>query len=68
MDTDDNDDPERSYRRGYTHGAFDVIPALSPSRLLKNSFPPQFDSVLDSVGFCCVHGFDLAQRTFSAAC
>jgi uncharacterized protein len=38
------------------------------SRLLKNSFSPQFDSVLDSVGFHYVHGFDLTQRTFSAAC
>jgi NAD(P)H dehydrogenase (quinone) len=25
---------------------------------LKNSFLPQFDSVSDSVGFHCVHGFD----------
>ena len=23
--SEDNDDPERSYRRGYTHGAWDVI-------------------------------------------
>jgi hypothetical protein len=30
MDTDDNDDPEPSYRRGSTHGAWDVIRALSP--------------------------------------
>jgi hypothetical protein len=39
----------------------------SSNRLLKNSFPPQFDSVLDSVGFHCVYGFGPAQRTFSAA-
>jgi hypothetical protein len=32
MDMDDNDDPERSYRRGYTHGVWDVIRAVS-SRL-----------------------------------
>ena len=38
------------------------------SRLLKNSFPPQFDSVPDSVGFRCVHGFDLTCRPFSTAC
>jgi hypothetical protein len=38
------------------------------SRLLKNSFPPQFDSVPDSVGFRCVHGFDPKQRAFSTAC
>jgi hypothetical protein len=37
-------------------------------RLLKNSFPPQFDSVSDSIGFRCVHRFDPTQRTFSAAC
>jgi hypothetical protein len=38
------------------------------NRVLKNSFPPQFDSVPDSVGFHCVHGFDLTRRTFSTAC
>ena len=42
--------------------------STGPSRVLKNSFPPQFDSVLDSVRFHCVHGFDPARRTFSTAC
>ena len=32
--------------------------SLAPSRVLKNSFPPQFDSVPDSVGFRCVHGLE----------
>ena len=41
---------------------------MCPGRLLKNSFPPHFDSVLDSVRFDCVHGFDPRRRTFSAAC
>jgi hypothetical protein len=35
----DFDDPERSYRRGYTHGAWDVIQAVrglvSPGELAK---------------------------------
>jgi hypothetical protein len=35
---------------------------------LKNSFPPQFDSGSDSVGFRCVHGFDPVRRTFSTPC
>ena len=30
MDIDDDDDPEQSYRRGYTQGAWDVLRALSP--------------------------------------
>jgi hypothetical protein len=30
MDIDDQDDPERSYRRGYTHGAWNVYEALAP--------------------------------------
>jgi hypothetical protein len=40
----------------------------TPSRVLKNSFPPQFDSVPDSLGFRCVHGFGPTHRTFSTAC
>ena len=40
----------------------------SYSRLLKNSFLPQFDSVPDSLGFRCVPGFAHARRTFSPAC
>jgi hypothetical protein len=44
------------------------VSLLLASSLLKNSFRPQLDSVLNSVGFCCVHGFDLTHRTFSAAC
>lgn len=28
MANPDQDDPERSYRRGYTHGAWDVIQAV----------------------------------------
>ena len=40
----------------------------SPSRLLKNSLPPQFDSVPDSLGFRCVPGFDHAWWTSSTAC
>jgi hypothetical protein len=27
--SEDTDDPERSYRRGYTHGGWDVMQALS---------------------------------------
>jgi hypothetical protein len=34
------------------------ITANGSSRVLKNSFPPQFDSVPDSVGFRCVHGLE----------
>ena len=30
MEIDDEGDPERSYRRGYTHGAWDVIRAVGP--------------------------------------
>jgi hypothetical protein len=33
---------------------------VSSSRLLKNSFPPQFDSVPDSLGFRSVPGVDRA--------
>jgi hypothetical protein len=36
----------------------------TPSRMLKNSFPPQFDSVPDSLGFRCVPGFDRAPADF----
>jgi hypothetical protein len=38
------------------------------SRPLKNSFPPQFDSVPDSLGFRCVHDLHLARSTFSTPC
>ena len=41
---------------------------VSTIRLLKNSFPPQFDSVPDSIGFLSVHGFNHAGWTFSTAC
>ena len=37
------------------------------SGLLKNPFQPQFDSVPDSVGFRCVHGFQPTRDTFSTA-
>ena len=39
-----------------------------PSRLLKNSFPPQFDLFRAPVGFRCVHALAPAWRTFSTPC
>jgi hypothetical protein len=42
---------------GHGFASLDLLKAHL-GRLLKNSFPPQFDSVPDSVGFRCVHGFD----------
>ena len=41
---------------------------VRPSRLLKNAFLPQFDSVPNSVGFRSVHGFNPTEWTFSTAC
>jgi hypothetical protein len=55
-------------RQGYALKIDDGRAVSATSRLLNNSFLSQFDSVPDSVGFRCVHGFDLARWTFSTAC